>query len=227
MSDEPKVIDPFEDHEHSPAGAERAAHNAEQKAIDQIREYATPIVIGVGLALMVYFGLMAVRHNREQRIARAAELFSQADTTEELEQLIRDFSGSPVAPLARLRLASQKFNNGSYEEALAQYQQFIIENPAHMLSQAAKLGEAYCLEAMGRVEESMQAYQDFQATYGEHYLKPMAVFGEARSLEQMGQLDQAREVYQNFILNNPDSDWIVHAESAMKFLDMQRRAVNG
>jgi predicted Zn-dependent protease len=58
-------------------------------------------------------------------------------------------------------------------------------------------------------------------------MQPMAVFGEARSLEQLGRYDDAREVYQNFIVNHPDSDWIVHAESAIKFLDMQTRAVNG
>lgn len=209
------------------AGPERLAHVAEEQALQQIREYATPILIGVTIALVVFFGITAFRRSEAQAVQRASELFSQADTTEELEQVARDYPKSPVASMARLTLAAQQFHNGQYEAAMSAYQQFLDGYPDHLMKESAELGLAYCLEAMGNLEESLNKYQAFQTTYLNHYMQPMAVFGEARSLEQMGRYDEARQVYQTFIVNYPESDWIVHAESAIKFLDMQTRTLNG
>ena len=210
--------------EASPA---RVAHVAEEEAVQQIREYATPILIGVTIALVVFFGFSAFRRAQAQTAQRASELFSQADTTEELEQVARDYPDSPVASMALLTLAAQQFHKGEYEAAMSVYQQFVDGYPEHLLIESAELGLAYCLEAMGNLEGSLNKYKTFQATFLNHYMQPMAVFGEARSLEQLGRYDDAREVYQNFIVTHPDSDWIVHAESAIKLLDMQIRAVNG
>jgi len=208
-------------------GAERAAHHAEEEAIQQIKEYATPILIGVALALVVFFGISAVRHSSVQAEQRASDLFAQADTTEELEQVARDYPESPVAPVALLTLASQQFHNGEYEAAMNAYSQFMTGYPDHLMKESAELGQAYCLEAMGNLEESLNRYKAFQTSYSGHYMGPMAIFGEARSLEQMGRYDEARDVYQSFIVDHPESDWIVHAESAIKFLDMHTRSVNG
>lgn len=222
-----KPIDPMNDEEHSHEGAVRAADKSEDESLRKLREYATPIGTGVILALIAYFGYTFWNVKQENTAQQAAELYAQADSPEALSLLIEDYPASSVAPAARLSLASQQFHNGEYETAMASYQNFLDNHPEHLLAPAAKLGQAYCLEALGRVEESLTQYIAFTADFEAHYMKPMAVFGHARSLEQLGRFDEAKSIYEGFITNNPNSDWVIHAESALRFLNMQQRVLNG
>lgn len=222
--DKQKPVDPMKEAARDMEAAERAAKTAEQDALQTLRDYALPVGIGVVLALVLYFGYTGWQYSQRKTAEKVASQFAQADTMEELQQIVEEHPKSSVAPMALIGLGSQQFHNGQYESAMASYEQFATNFPGHLLRPAADLGQAYCMEGLGRVSESLSRYEAFIDAHPDHYMLPMAVFGKARSMEQLGRVDEAKDVYESFIVDFPDSQWLAHAQSALRYLEMQVRA---
>ncbi len=189
--------------------------------IDQYGSYAVSAVLVVLIALAAVHML---KNRRESRMAEASQRLAAAQSASDLEAIIADFRTSDIAPLAHIALAKVNFENGDYDLALSQYDDFLKKWPKHDMKTTAQLGRIVCIESRGQapaLQEASAAFAAFATENKGHFLAPQAILGQARCLEQLGDLEQARTVYEDFIANHPDNPWIVRAEELLA--NLQRR----
>ena len=191
---------------------------------DFIQENGMSLLIGIGLAVALYLGISAYRNYKTSESLNASALLFNAQSAEQLQKVINEHASTPSAPLAYLSLAANYFDAGQFDMAQYQYTQFETKYPEHSLRAMAQLGQANCLEAKGQLNEAVNAFTQFSQTWTNSYLLPLAIFGKARCYEEMGQFDEARTIYEDYIAAHPDSDWAQRAETALLFVDKEKRA---
>ena len=159
--------------------------------------------------------------HRRRMVAKADEaiqLLTESRTTKDLETLVAEHGGSPLVPIALIRMAKLYYDSGNYNVALSKYDEFVENYPDHAMTTAAVLGKIQCMEARGQVQDAMRDYVAFAKERPEHYLTPQAVLGHARCLEQLGSLEEARQTCSDFIEANPESSWVLLAEEMVERL---------
>ena len=223
MTDEQKPIEPAAPPEGEPA-PEPAAGSEAQRLFALLKEKGQPVLIGLGLAVAVFVGVGAYRNYRQSLGLRASQALMNASTAQDLERVVSQYGGTPAAPIALLTLASQQFAAGEYAQAKVSYARFRQRFAEHPMNPAAALCEAQCLEAEGDLQAAREAYGAFLRDHPGHFLDPTAVFGDARCLTQLGRFDEARARYEDFIAANPESGWVPMAETAVEFVEKERRA---
>lgn len=195
-----------------------------QRLKDFFKEYGQAVLIGVGLLVAAILGGIAFKNYRETSALRASQLLMNARSAEEIQQVISQYPNAPVMPLALLALASRRYDEGQYEMARNTFAQLKEKFPAHPLAVVADLGRAQCLEGEGQLEAALQAFSAFAADHPNHFLTPLARFGKARCLHQLGRYDEARAEYEEFVAAYPESEWATVAESAILFVEKDKRA---
>ena len=194
------------------------------EVLDFLKENGMSILIGVGLAVVVFVGFSTYRNYRKsQEVTASAQLFN-AQATEQIQQVVAQYPKTAVAPLAQLTLAGSYFDQGQFEMAQNAFATFIQQYPGHDLTLNAELGQLQCLEALGRYDEALDGYGRFIEANKGRYLEAAAVFGKGRCLEQLGRLPEARALYEDLLLADPKGRWAGRAEFSMQFVDKQMRA---
>lgn len=195
-----------------------------QRLKNFIKEYGQAMIIAVGLIIAVILGGIAFKNYRETSALRASQLLMNARSADDLQQVLTQYPNAPITPLALLALAARRFDEGQFEMARSTFAQLKEKYPTHPLALVADLGRAQCLEAERQLEQALQAFAAFATEHPDHFLSPMARLGKARCLHQLGRYDEARAEYEDFIAANPDSDWATIAESAILFVEKDKRA---
>jgi tetratricopeptide (TPR) repeat protein len=152
----------------------------------------------VGLVVLTvagYYWQATAQAERENMATR----FSEAETPDALESLIRDYGTKPVAANALLKLGTLQFEAGRFDEAEQVYKRFIQGFPSHPLVPQARYGLAVVAEARGQHGEASQLYQNFVQQYVTSPLVPAARVGLARCAEALGQKEQALQLYQDAV----------------------------
>lgn len=148
-----------------------------------------PWLIAAGLVVAGYHG---VKKYMADRRAAAAEIVTNAFTTDELEDAVAKFKGAKSAGVLQLRLAKSYFDGGRYDEALAVYASLDGKDVAGFADSAA-VGRAQCLEALGRFDEAAKAFDDFAEANPGSFLALTARLGAARAIAQSGAREKALE----------------------------------
>lgn len=139
--------------------------------------------------VLAYRGFVA--HKASVRVAASAALVNSY-TTEELEESVARFSGTPTEGALKLRLAKSYFDRGNYSAALEQYEALIGSAPAGFEA-IPQVGRAQALEATGNYEGAISAYDKFVEENPAHYLTLTAKLGAARSIALIGDKAKALE----------------------------------
>ena len=190
-----------------------------------LREYGTPVLVAVGLGAAVFLGISAYKNYKVAAARNASTLLFTARSADQISKVIDQYPSTPSAALAHLMLAADHFDAGRVDVALNVYKQFEQKFPNHPLGDLAAVGQAQCLEALGRVDEALKGFSACVTAAGTNgYLNAVARFGRARCYEQSGKLEEARAEYEDFIAANPDSPWADRAHSALLFVNKQIRA---
>ena len=142
------------------------------------------------VAAIAVAGWYGWKNHRASMKAAASDAVVNAYTTEEIEEAVSKFSGTATAGALKLRLAKNYFDNGSYEEALAQYEALEGQAPDGFADVPA-VGKAQCLEALKRFPEALAAFDAFVSASPNGYLTLTAQLGAARCLAQDGKKDEA------------------------------------
>lgn len=205
-----------------------AAHDNEdvQRFSTWMAEYGRPALIGLAVAVVALLGIQIWHGQKASKAAGAVQALFQSRSPEELQQLATTDPDAPTAPMALASAAAEFYAQNRYDEALAAYQGFLAQHPAHMLAPQAEIGVAASHEALDDFEAAVAGYEAFAEKQPDHPLRPQAVFGAARCLEQLGRFDEARALYEDFIAANPDSEQLAQAESGLLFLKKAERAKN-
>ncbi len=180
-------------------------------------------ILGGCVAILVILSVVLIGQRRRARTLQASEILGQAQTIEQLDELIDQHPRTPVVPLALLRSARIHYEHGAFQQALQKYERFLNGHTDHPLAPSAELGRLHCYEVMGRLEEALRGYREFQNAYPANPLFSQAALAEGRSLETLGRFDEARMVYEDYIALNPDSQWAPEFEQALRTLDRMQR----
>lgn len=194
------------------------------EALDFLREHGAAILAGAGVAAVLFLGWSLYRNHKIQQQRTAAHQLFTAQSIEQIQDIANRYKKTPIAPLAKLVLAGEAFDQGQYDYAYTLFTQFVQEHPTHDFRDQAAFSAIQCIEASGRFQEAFDAYGSFVAERPGHYLAPAAKFARARCLEQMGRLEEARDAYEAFLSSTTDERWQARAESAIAFVNKEIRA---
>jgi len=199
-------------------------HQEIRQILDLVREQGQPVLIGIAVAVAIFLGYGAYRNYKHSSELKASQLMLSARSPEQLQQVVSEYPSSSVAPVALLTLAGQYFDAGQYDMAQFTYGQFDQKYPNHPMKAVTELGKAQCLEAAGQAEQALAAFSAFTNAHPDHFMAPMALFGKARCLTQLGRFAEAKAVYEDFMAAHPKSGWTPVADTALLFVDKERRA---
>ena len=194
------------------------------EVLDFLKENGMSILIGVGLAAVIFVGFSAFRNYKKTQETTASSMLFNSQGAEQFQQVVDQYPNTTVAPLAQLTLAGEYFDQGQFEMAQSAFAAFAQKYPEHNLRLAADLGQVQCLEALGRLEEAVAGYDAFIAANQGRYLEAVARFGKGRCLEQLDRLPEARAVYEDILLADPKGRWAGRAEYALQYVEKLARA---
>ncbi len=207
-----------EHHPHSQQQQELDQHEVKE-VLQFLKRYGKLIGAGVAAAAVVVLVSSAIGALRARRTADAEQRLMSAQTPQQLEAVVDEYSSTPTAPIALLELAKQHYNAGRTGDAEEAYNRFLDEYKAHSLRATAELGLIFCTEAEGDAQAAAEAYRRFADTHTASHLYAPARLGAARCLAQAGQNDQARIALEDFLAETPGSAWAERAEAMLQRLD--------
>jgi tetratricopeptide (TPR) repeat protein len=132
-------------------------------------------------AALVVGGYYGVKNFRAARQAAASEALVNAYTVEELEEAASKFGGSDAGGAIKLRLAKKYYDAGRYQEASDLYAKLTGSNAPDGYADIPVVGQAQCLEALGRPADALKAYEAFLTANPKSYLALTAKLGAARA----------------------------------------------
>jgi tetratricopeptide (TPR) repeat protein len=162
-------------------------------------------------AVAIVLILLYWQHQTSSRAEEAATRLQRAMDVPALEQVVRDFPGSPSAGDALMRLGDLYYRNGQYTEAASTYQRLIKDFSTYPLADSGKLGLATILEAQGNFDGARAQYVQIVNSNPGSYVANSAKMGLARCLEALGQKKEARQIYEEMLALGQNSPWFGQA----------------
>ena len=107
-------------------------------------------LIGLCLILVVLAAVQTARSRRRAQNAEAFLALKEAEDIDELKGVAEDFPQHVAGVQANINVARKLFEEGKYDQAATRFALAAEAAGAADLQQAARLGEAYALEAQGK-----------------------------------------------------------------------------
>ena len=148
----------------------------------------------VGAVTLIAIGALAFIHYRKGKLSEANIELTQANSVEELEEVIAKFGGLKPGNAARIRLAKAYYDASRYEEALDTYATCEQNGAPKGFEDLVTLGRAHSLEALGKNDEALEIFKSFSENKKESFLYPQAKMGMARVLTLQGKKDEAKNL---------------------------------
>ena len=152
------------------------------------------ILIVALLAVAVWGAWLFMDYRRR---AGSEDALGNAKTAADYRKVTADWTGTPAAGTAFIRLAEELRKEGKPADAAQALRDFLDKYPLHPLRVAASHALASSLETAGKFDEALAAYQQFAASHGRSAFAPLAYVGQARVLMSLGRQDEARKVLES------------------------------
>jgi predicted negative regulator of RcsB-dependent stress response len=149
------------------------------------------LVVVALLAVAVWGAILFMDYRRR---AGSEEALANAKTADDYRKVTSDWSGTPAAGTAEIRLAEELRKEGKPAEAAQALREFLDKYPVHPMRTAAAHAFAASLETAGKLDEALTAYQKFGSEHGRSAFAPLAYIGQARVLIAQNKPDKAREI---------------------------------
>lgn len=172
--------------------------------------WLAPVTAGILIAATLFMWTQGKKTNLRSEVLQA---YSLAGSAQELQTVADAYPHESEAPMARLQAGALYYNEGDFEAALGQYDQFLSAYPAHPMHDNALWGKWMSQEALGQLDDAMTGFQSVKESA---LLYPQALMSQARILEKQGKNDEALALYTRIQEMDPESSW---AEQARVFAD--------
>ncbi len=180
----------------------------------------------VVLALVAIFAIAYFSHLRSQRLAvEASWALSQAQKQElpsekiaALGEVVAEYGGSAAAKVAQSEIANLYYGLERYEEAIEVFQQFLKQNPGHVLAPAALEGIGYCREALQQWSEARDSYLKLMERYAGSAQAKRAHYRLGVCYENLGETEKAIESYEKTMALLPETLWVEYANARLASL---------
>jgi tetratricopeptide (TPR) repeat protein len=131
-----------------------------------------------------------------------------------------DYGGTPAGNLARYYAATALYQQGEYDRALSQYQQFDKEDD--YIGASALAAEAAIYENRGEFETAGQHYEEAADQYESELTTPRYLLRAGRAYEEAGAFSQAESAYQRIRDNYSDTPQARTAAQAIARVEARR-----
>ena len=183
------------------------------------------IVIAIGVGAVLY-----VNHINNKAIAAYQLVYKKLvsdfpseskenalqQSAEAFDKLIKMHGRTKIATLAVPQLASLKFAQGSYDDAISLYRSYLKKNKSGPLySSMAHFGLAAAYEAKGDHQSAINSLKSIIAEPGT-ILEEEALFSLGRVYALAGQQEMSREIFQKFVNQFKESPLLPLAKTHLK-----------
>ncbi len=211
-----ELVDPeFTPQQLKASEVERRAREEQEEAMATVKEYSKLAVIAVAGVLVVTAGLGYVKNQKATVRSNAARLFSEAETPEQLQEVVDTYGKTSTAPFALSASAKRHFDKGEYQKAYDAYDRVLRDYPDFEFAAGAVYGKNFCLEAMGEIEKAIEGWDGYLAVHEKYFLTPSAILAKARCLVHLQRYPDARTIYEDFIAANPGTSWSAQAQDLL------------
>lgn len=190
-------------------------------------------VIGAIIAIMLW-------HNDQTESDANAELmalpsiYSGANagfthpTAGALDEIAKQYPGTPAGEHAEILAASVLFSDAKYSDAEQAFKKFLTDHPNSQLAAQADLGIAASIEAEGKTPDAISKYQDIISRYAsDAFIVNPAKLTLARLFEQQNKPDQALKYYDELAQNpNQYDPWAAEARERRSLLMAKHPELN-
>lgn len=137
-----------------------------------------------------------------------------------LDQIAKQYPGTPAGDHAEILAASVLFTDGKYADAEQAFKKFLADHNNSPLAAQADIGIAASLEAEGKTSDAIAKYQDVIGHYpSDAYIINPAKLTLARLLEDQNKPDQALKYYDELAKNPSQYDpWAGEARERREIL---------
>jgi len=191
-----------------------------QKSIDFLKKNSK-LILALMIVVLAGFVVLAIYNNYQKTIAdRAGLQYHQAESADQLQEIVDSFPAADIAPMAQLNLSTRLYREGKYDEALAGYQKFLTAYADNeLLAPGASLNIAFTQMARGELETALSEFDAFIAHHPDHFLFPYALLSKGLCLEQLSRFNDAKIHYEDFIAADHDENWNELANESLESLN--------
>jgi predicted negative regulator of RcsB-dependent stress response len=172
--------------------------------------YKIVILIGSAVILLaaLYFGYSAYR-NRQERLSQEKYFTALGNQDQEkklkqLEEIIKDYSGTQASQSARVTAGNLYYDKKDYDQAIASYQSALKYGkfpPAFRTMIRENL--AYAFEEKGDLAQAAKTLSTI--TQEGTFLKEDSLMNLARVYQKMGKKEEAKAIYRTILNEFPHS----------------------
>lgn len=196
-----------------------------QKSIDFLKRNSK-MIMALMVLILGAFIVLAIYKNYQNTIAERAGLeLHQAESAEQLQDIVDNYPTAAIAPMALLSLSASHYRDGKYDLAVEGFQKLLADYGENtLLAPGAELNTAFSLMARGDLEDALTGFSAFVEKHPGHFLNSYAQLSKAICLEELGRDTDAKIVYEDFIAANPGEAWGELARENLEALN--RRLAN-
>lgn len=123
---------------------------------------------------------------------------------------------APSDPVRDYRRARQSYDEGDYESALKQYDEYVEQYPNASYTDDAQFWKAQCFLKLEQFGQAIAEFKKLRATYPTSTKVPAAMYNQASAHLQLGQGSQAVELLEDLVENYPMAAAAEAARSTLK-----------
>lgn len=173
----------------------------------------------VAVVVVVVFAVLVVRSKQAAKLSRAYVAFADAEEAEDFQSVAEEFRGTTPGVLASLERARMLLETGDAAASARAFAEFHSGNPGHPMVEAARVGEAYALEANGQLGEAEKLFAEIAESSGNSNVSADAFCSAGRCAKTRGKLAQAGTYYERAVGVAPgDGSTGDRAEKALEHL---------
>jgi tetratricopeptide (TPR) repeat protein len=163
------------------------------------------LVIIAVLAVAVWGAWLFLDYRRRAGSEGALAL---AKTAADYRKVTADWTGTPAAGTAYVRLAEELRKEGKPADATQSLREFLVKYKVHPLRVGASHALASSLETAGKLDEALAAYQQFASDHGRSAFAPLAYIGQARVLVALGRGEEAQKALESVEQKFPGNPFV-------------------
>jgi predicted negative regulator of RcsB-dependent stress response len=177
------------------------------------------ILIALGVLVVVLIAIGYARHLSRKTELEAAQAFTSAKTTEDCDVVAQRYAGTPAAGNALLLKASLLWKAGKKESSVGVLQDFIKNQPDHMLLPYVKVSLGSKQASLGEKDAARSTLQGVVKDYPKTEPAAAAETQLGDILWSEGKIDEAKKVYSELPRNYPGSTFIDEVNQRIKAMD--------
>ena len=171
------------------------------------------IVIVTLLAVAVWGAFLFMDYRKR---VGSEDALAAAKTAIDFRKVSTDWSGTPAAGTAIIRLAEELRKEGKPADAAQALREFLDKYQSHPLRVTAAHALAASLETAGKYEEALTAYQQFGAAHGRSAFAPLAIIGQARVLMSLNRTEEAQKALESVEQKFPGNPFVYDARTLLE-----------